>query len=119
MIFYFVMHRSKVPDSAVNAVYLIYDNWDDYGFRTTFGVTVFDENGLQHDLPRFNIGFRGQTTSDDTYTLLKESFNELPKEFFSLCGSVDFYKSFIKIFPRSGVSSFWGHSMIWCATQSC
>lgn len=92
MIIHFVMNRSKVPSKAVDAVYLIYDNWDDFGFRTTFGLIVFDEKGSRHDLPRFNIGFAGQTTSVDTYTLFKEPLSELPEGFFSLCGSVDFYK---------------------------
>jgi predicted ATPase len=93
MIFYFVTDKSKVPARTVDAVYLIYDNWDDYGFRTKFGVTVFDENGKQHDLPRLNIGFAGQTTSDETHTMFKEPFEELPKGYFSLSGSVDFYKT--------------------------
>ena len=92
MIFHFVMDRRNVPAKAVETVYLIYDSWDDYGFRTTFGVIVFDEDGARHDLPRFNIGFVGQTTSVDTYTMFKEPFNELPDGYFSLCGSVDFYK---------------------------
>ncbi|WP_373492523.1 hypothetical protein [Parasphingorhabdus sp.] len=55
-------------------------------------MTVFDENGKNHDLPRFNIGFVGQTTSIDTHTLFKEPFQELPENFFSLCGSVEYYK---------------------------
>lgn len=93
MIFHFVMDQRKVPAEAVNTVYLIYDNWDDYGFRTTFGITVFDENGTKHDLPRFNIGFVGQTTSVATYSMFKEPFNELPEGYFSLCGSVEFYKT--------------------------
>lgn len=92
MNFHFVKSKISVPATATNAVYLIYDNWDDYSFRTMFNVTVFDESGQVHDLPRFKIGFVGQTTSVDTYTVLKEQFTALPPEFFSLCHSVDFYK---------------------------
>lgn len=92
MIFYFVMDRQSVPSKAVDAVYLIYDNWDDYSFRTTFGVAVFDENGENHNLPRVNIAFVGQTTSIDTHTLFKEPFQELPDNFFSLCNSVEYYQ---------------------------
>jgi hypothetical protein len=106
MIFHFVMDRNKVPAEAVNAVYLIYDSWDDYGFRTTFGVSVFDEKGTQHDLPRFNIGFAGQTTSVDTYTLFKEPFNELTEGFFSLCGSVDFYRTLYSDFTEEWREEF-------------
>lgn len=106
MIFHFVMDRNKVPAKAVNAVYLIYDNWDDYGFRTLFGVTAFDEDGTQHDLPRFNIGFAGQTASVETYTLFKEPFNELPEGWFSLCGSVDFYKTLYSDFTAEWREEF-------------
>jgi hypothetical protein len=106
MIIKFLMNRNMVPSKAVDAVYLIYDNWDDYGFRTTFGVTVFDENGSQHDLPRFNIGFAGQTTSVNTYTLLKEPINELPEGFFSLCSSVDFYMKLYKDFSEDWRAEF-------------
>lgn len=102
------MRRSAVPYSDVDAVYLIYDNWDDYGFRTTFGIIAFDENGARHDLPRFNIGFFGQTTSTDTYTLLKGPLNGLPKEFFSLCGSVEFYKKLYSDFSLEWREQFLG-----------
>lgn len=106
MIFHFVTDSNKVPAKAVNAVYLIYDSWDDYGFRTMFGVTVFDEDGAQHNLPRLNIGFAGQTTHDETYTMLKEPFNELPKGYFSLCGSVDFYKTLYSDFSQGWREEF-------------
>lgn len=59
MIFHYVMDRKSIPSTAVDTVYLIYDNWDDYSFRTMFGVTVFDEEGKNHNLPRFKIGFVG------------------------------------------------------------
>ena len=92
MIFHFVMQSELIPSTASNTVYLVYDNWDDYGFRTTFGVHAFDEVGKKHELPRLKIGFIGQTTSVDTYTLLKKPFKELPAKYFSLCHSAEFYK---------------------------
>lgn len=92
MIFEFVKNRTNVPLKASNAVYLIYDSWNDYSFGTMFGVTVFDENGKNHDLPRFKIGFVGQTTSIETHTLFKEPFHKLPENFFSLCDSVEYYQ---------------------------
>lgn len=106
MIIHFVMNRSQVPLKAVDAVYLIHDSWDDYGFRTMFGVTVFDEKGSQHDLPRFKIGFTGQTTSVDTYTFFTEPLSELPEGFFSLCGSVDFYKKLYSDFSKEWRAEF-------------
>jgi hypothetical protein len=106
MIFHFLMSKSTMPSTATNTVYLIYDNWDDYSFRTTFGVTAFDADGQAHDLPRFKIGFVGQTTSVDTYTLLKESFTALPPEFFSLCHSVEFYQKLYTDFSEAWREEF-------------
>lgn len=106
MIFHFLMDQNKVPAKAENTVYLIYDNWDDYGFRTMFGLVVFDENGAKHELPRLNIGFVGQTTDVETYTLLKVPFSELGDGFFSLCHSVDFYKTLYRDFSEEWREEF-------------
>lgn len=106
MIFYFVMKRSAVPFVASNAVFLIYDDWDDYGFGTTFGITVFDENGQQHDLPRLKIGFLGQTTSVKTYSLFGEPFSNLPDNFFTLCHSVEFYQQLYTDFSEEWRKEF-------------
>jgi len=33
-----------------STAYLVHDNWDDYGFKTTFGVHLVDREGVKHDL---------------------------------------------------------------------
>lgn len=106
MIFHFVTQKSTVPSRAENAVFLIYDNWDDYGYQTTFGLSVFDEAGTRHELPRFKIGFVGQTTADSTYTRFSAPFEELPKGFFSLCDRVEFYKTLSNDFSAEWRDTF-------------
>lgn len=106
MIFHFLRSSSRLPRKAVNAAYLLYDDWDDYGFRTTFGLTVFDENGTQHDLPRFKIGFIGQTTSEPTHSFLEAQFETLPEGFFSLCHSVEYYKILFSDFSAEWREAF-------------
>lgn len=109
MKFQFVMSRGIIPGRAVDTVYLIYDTWDDFGFRTTFSVRAFDGNGVAHELPRINIGYVGQTSADQTHTALSAFFTggpegffftELPEGFFSLCGSVEYYKKLYADFPN-------------------
>lgn len=101
MQFYFVQNTTDVPTNSVNSVYLIYDNWDDFGFSTTFGIRAFDENGKLHELPRFSIGFAGQTISKPTYRNIKNQFKKLPKRYFSVCGSVDYYKTLYSDFSQN------------------
>ncbi len=86
------------PDSGKNSVFLTIDNWNDYGFVTTFGVYVFDQNGTRHDLPNIRIGFVGQTTEVSTYQKLERSFEQLPVGFFSLGMGVDYYKKLFSSF---------------------
>lgn len=106
MIFHYVRSKSAVPSTASNAVYLIFDDWNDYGFETMFGVSVFDENGKMHALHRFKIGFFGQTTSVATRSLLQEPFERLPDDYFSLCDSVEFYKQLYTDFSEAWREEF-------------
>lgn len=106
MIFRYVATMSEVPSTAVNAVYLIYDSWDDYGFRTTFGLSVFDEKGTKHELPRFKIGFIGQTKSENTHTSFEAPFEKLPEGYFSLCHSVEFYRTLNRDFSAEWREGF-------------
>jgi hypothetical protein len=41
--------------------YLVYDNWDDYGFKTSFGAFLFDAHGRRHELGGVKILQKGMT----------------------------------------------------------
>lgn len=90
--FYVIKRTENPPDTGNSSVYLKIDHWNDYSFVTMFSVTIFDESGDKHSLPDVKIGFKGQTAETNTYSALDQSFKKLPKGFFSLGTSVDYYK---------------------------
>jgi len=71
--------------------FLEVDNWDDFGFKTLFYLTVFDEEGKSHEIGSVKIGFIGQT-GGYTKDKLNSSFEVLPDSFFSLGQDVEYYK---------------------------
>ena len=82
---------AKSVGNKKNTVYLNSSNWDDYSFKTTFEVTLYDSLGGKHDLGQVKIGYIGQAHSS-TEKKMDESFEKLPENFFSLGQSVDFYR---------------------------
>lgn len=68
------------------------DNWDDYSFKTTFSVTVFDETGKRVECGSVKIGVKGQA-SGRTSELLVLPLEKLASDFFSLGQDVEYYKT--------------------------
>ena len=62
MKFYLRERRGGTPAGTRDVCYLAWNTWDDFGFKTTYEVTAYDENGLEHDLGATQIMFRGQET---------------------------------------------------------
>ncbi|GAA03716.1 AAA family ATPase [Photobacterium leiognathi] len=92
MNFILVSYNQDLPSVAMNTAYLKIDNWNDYSYVTMFYLTIFDENGVKHDIGNIKIGFKGQTTAQSTYRSLPSTFDRLPEEYFSLGEGVEFYK---------------------------
>ena len=44
-------------DQACNTGYLDPNNWDDYGHKTLFLLTIFDEQGNEWTIGNIKIGF--------------------------------------------------------------
>lgn len=92
-----IFKKTSTKDiSQKNTVYLIPNNWDDFRFKTTFFVTLFDTSGEKHDLGEIKIGFVGQTPGW-TETSLDSEFESLGKNYFSLGQSVEFYMQVRKL----------------------
>lgn len=68
------------------------DNWDDFSFKTTFSLTVFDEAGKKVECGSVKIGFKGQTQGR-TSEALAMPLENLPDKFFSLGQDVEYYKA--------------------------
>lgn len=120
MHFQVIGSKTSVPSSGIDVVYLKIDNWNDYSFVTTFGVHIFDQIGIKHELSSVRIGFVGQTDDIATYEKLEKSFESLPNGFFSLGSSVDYYKDLFSDFDAEWRQDFlvrikdvvWDHDLL-------
>lgn len=81
--------KKWLPEKGNLSVYLKVDNWDDFGYKTTYDIILFDENGIKYQLGSIKIAFFGQTTEKRTELPVK--FTHLDEQYFSLGQSVDYY----------------------------
>lgn len=94
-----VPHGAAIPDEGKNIVYLVGNNWDDFGNKTQFHITIFDDRSNKYELGDVKIGFRGQTEGWTHDELPTQKTQALPEEFFSLGQDVEYYKSVWKELP--------------------
>lgn len=78
-----------------NAAYLQADNWDDFGYKTLFSLTVFDDKGNKHTIGNVKIGFCGQTEGW-TEESIQQQFDVLPDSFYSLGQDADYYRNLVE-----------------------
>lgn len=87
--------------TPVEWIELYSDNWDDYGFKTSFNAVYKKQNKEQFDLGNLRIAYKGmesavQNPRHETSRiadLLPDIMDELPKDFFSLGASVEYYNN--------------------------
>jgi len=84
-----------LPTQAHNAAYLQPDNWDDFGHKTLFSLTVFNEQGNKQSIGSVKIGFSG-LEGGWTEEQIPQQFNVLPNNFFSLGQDADYYKNIVE-----------------------
>lgn len=75
--------------------YLQPDNWDDFGHKTLFNLTVFDEQGNQVEIGNIKIGLIGQTEGW-TEEHIPKRFDMLPEGFYSLGQDADYYRNIVE-----------------------
>ena len=92
MKFKIVPRSSWSTQTENDVVYLQTDNWNDYSFVTMFHMHYQDIDGNQISIGTVKIGFKGQTTSQDTFAVLPDEFSQLDKTYFSLGQDVKFYR---------------------------
>lgn len=74
---------------------LVQDNWDDYGYKTTFQVTLHMSPDESHDLGNIKIIEASRTSG---YTEMpKQPFAELPVGHASLGADLDYYETIYKL----------------------
>lgn len=77
-----------------NQAYLVRDNWDDYGFKTTFALVYFDEDGERHDIGELKIM---QAEMPVGYTTIPESFELLDHSYGSLGQDQGYYETLLEL----------------------
>ena len=84
--------RERPSESVRGVVQLSSGDWDDYSFKTSFGVTFYDFQGKRIDLGSVKIGYIGQPKGW-TREKIPETFINLPEGWFSLGQDVEYYKT--------------------------
>jgi predicted ATPase len=92
-----VSHRGSIPSGLKSAAVLFSDNWDDFGFKTTFTLRFYDQLGKELDVGNVKIGFKGQQQGW-TSANIPENFHNLDPTFYSLGQDPEYYKNFITHF---------------------
>jgi ABC-type transport system involved in cytochrome c biogenesis ATPase subunit len=98
-----VVERWKKPSEGRCLGVLLYDNWNDYAYRTTFSLTVFDESGKEHEIGGVKIASAGMDNSapvtDRSYSVSLPSspFEKLGSQYFSLGMSEEYYGNLGKL----------------------
>lgn len=79
-------------ESIKSKVFLAQDNWNDFGFKTTYGIFYVNENSVKIDLGAIKIGRIGQNEQELT---LDEGFifEALGEQFFSVGIDEYFYEN--------------------------
>lgn len=89
----------QVPNQGHNTVYLKVDNWDDFGHKTLFHLTFFNEMGEKVELGSVKIGFVNQN-GGWTEERLADEFEFLSEDFFSLGQDADYYRNAVDLLPN-------------------
>ncbi|MEE4999183.1 AAA family ATPase [Pseudomonas alliivorans] len=76
----------------INTITLRPNNWDDFGFKTQFFASYYDDEGKELDIGIVKIGRFGQKEGW-TRDILEESFSGLGNEYFSLGQDLDYYSN--------------------------
>lgn len=99
-VIFFITEKGSTKKAITNnaVAYLDKDHWDDYSYRTSFDLTVFDVDGKRFNLGHVKIGYKGQAPETRSVSYTSDS---LPTKFnvsdnldslFSVGQDVEYYK---------------------------
>lgn len=83
--------RERRSSGLRGVVQLSAGDWDDYSFKTSFGVTFCDFHGNEVDLGSVKVGYVDQPHGW-TKEKMPEAFDRLPEGWFSLGQDVEYYR---------------------------
>ena len=83
-----------------NQFYLVSDNWDDFGYLTSFILSYCDKDGEVTHIGGVKIGYRGQSERpDSTFKKIPKHFDQLEDDFFSLGTDFSYYQEIKEAYP--------------------
>jgi len=91
--FKIIKHKAHPPQTGRLIAYLCENNWDDYYFKTTFSLIVFDEHGKQHNIGNVKIGIMGLEKGWVSEQLGFNPFTHFNDNAFSLGQDEEYYKN--------------------------
>lgn len=96
--------------TRTNVLTLHYDDWDDFGYKTSFHMTYCDTNRETHSIGAIKIARLEETNSPDIETKTRKYFpdniSQLNSKFFSLGQDLQFYEKLKHHFPTEYLSIF-------------
>lgn len=82
---------NRIDCTLSNCILLIKDDWNDFGYVTTFNGYYYDLYGKVKSLGSIKIGYTSYGESWYTFDYMPKEFSKLPTEFFSLWQSSKSY----------------------------
>lgn len=88
--------NGKLPSTDKNAIYLEANDWDDFGYKTQFYLSLFDSTGSYHEIGSIKIAKVDQK-DDWTLTILKKEFPFLEPGIYSVGQERQYYENLMKL----------------------
>lgn len=89
-----VRSKSSQNLTGQNEAYLIQNNWDDYGFKTSFFLIFFKEDGTRLDIGEVKIMSAGMKSG---YTAMEVAFETLDPNYGALGQDQDYYETLLEL----------------------
>lgn len=99
MIFRLASSRADVHRTTADVVSLVVDDWDDYGFKTTFYLYYCDAALNVHEIGGVKIGQFGMTSKIYDRPVLPAAFNALEDQSFSVGQDDSYYAKMNTLSP--------------------
>lgn len=96
MDFYVIPQNHKNRRPPVERFHLQENDWDDYGFTTSYELTYYDDAADPHVIGYVKIGQFKMTTKQRRPNI-PEDFYQLDQDFFSLGQDISYYKNLLEL----------------------
>lgn len=80
--------------SGQDEAYLVCDNWDDYGFKTSFALVYFDFDGDRHEIGEVKLMRTGMRSG---FTDVPGTFQTLGPDYASLGQDQGYYETLLEL----------------------